>query len=59
VRGTIPIISVKSQSLEDGYMYLRLTGFKESTTKNMREKIRDYQKDHTLKGIVLDLRNNP
>lgn len=59
VRGTIPIISVKTQSLEDGYLYLRLTGFKESTTKNMREKLDEYQKDHELKGIVLDLRNNP
>ncbi|QGY41169.1 PDZ domain-containing protein [Pseudodesulfovibrio cashew] len=59
VRGTIPIVSVKSQSLEDGYLYLRLTGFKESTTKNMREKIAEYRKSHELKGIVLDLRNNP
>lgn len=59
VRGTIPIVSVKTQSLEDGYLYLRLTKFHESTTKNMREKIAEYQKDHTLKGIVLDLRNNP
>jgi len=59
VRGTIPIVSVKSQSLEDGYLYVRLTKFHESTTKNMREKIAEYQKDHELKGIVLDLRNNP
>ncbi len=59
VRGTIPIVSVKTQSLEDGYLYLRLTKFHESTTKNMREEIAAYQKTHTLKGIVLDLRNNP
>ena len=59
VRGTIPIVSVKSQSLEDGYLYLRLTKFHESTTKNMREKIAEYKKNHELKGIVLDLRNNP
>lgn len=59
IRGTIPIVSVKSQSLEDGYLYLRLTKFHESTTKNMREKIEEYQKSHTLKGVVLDLRNNP
>lgn len=59
IRGTIPILSVKTQSLEDGYLHLRLTGFKESTTKEMREKIDEYQKEHTLKGIVLDLRNNP
>lgn len=59
VRGTIPIVSVKSQSLEDGYLYLRLTKFHESTTKNMREKIAEYKKTHPLKGIILDLRNNP
>ncbi|WP_419787937.1 S41 family peptidase [Pseudodesulfovibrio sp.] len=58
-RGTIPIVSVKSQSLEDGYLYLRLTKFHESTTRNMREKISEYKKLHELKGIVLDLRNNP
>jgi carboxyl-terminal processing protease len=59
VRGTIPIISVKTQSMDDGYLYLRLTKFHESTTKNMREEIAAYQKEHELKGIVLDLRNNP
>lgn len=59
VRGTIPIVSVKQQVLDDGYLYLRLTRFHESTTKNLREKIADYQKDHTLKGVILDLRNNP
>lgn len=59
VRGTIPVHSVKTQSLEDGYLYLRLTGFKDSTTKDMRKEIKEYQKKHTLKGVVLDLRNNP
>jgi carboxyl-terminal processing protease len=59
VRGTIPIVSVKTKSLDDGYLYLRLTKFHESTTKNMREEIASYQKTHPLKGIVLDLRNNP
>jgi len=59
VRGTIPVLSVKSQSLEDGYLYVRLTGFKEKTTKEMRETITEYQREHELKGIVLDLRNNP
>ncbi|MBI9078196.1 MAG: S41 family peptidase [Pseudodesulfovibrio sp.] len=59
VRGTIPIVSVKSQSLEDGYLYLRLTKFHESSTKNLRKEIAEYQKKHTLKGIVFDLRNNP
>lgn len=59
VRGTIPIISVKSQVLEDGYLYLRLTRFHESTTKNLREEIAEYTKNAKLKGVILDLRNNP
>jgi carboxyl-terminal processing protease len=59
VRGTIPIVNVKTQSLEDGYLYLRLTKFQESSTKNLREAIDEYRKKHTLKGIVFDLRNNP
>jgi carboxyl-terminal processing protease len=59
VRGTIPIVNVKTQSLEDGYLYLRLTKFQESTTKNLRDAITEYQKKHPLKGIVFDLRNNP
>ncbi|NDV19163.1 PDZ domain-containing protein [Pseudodesulfovibrio sp. JC047] len=58
-RGTIPIVNVKTQSLEDGYLYLRLTKFQESSTRNLREEIEKYQKTHTLKGIVFDLRNNP
>jgi carboxyl-terminal processing protease len=58
-RGTIPIISVKSQVLEDGYLYIRLTRFNENTTHDMREKLQEYAKKHPLKGIVLDLRNNP
>jgi carboxyl-terminal processing protease len=59
VRGTIPIVNVKTQSLEDGYLYLRLTKFQESSTKNLREAIAEYQKSHAIKGIVFDLRNNP
>jgi carboxyl-terminal processing protease len=59
VRGTIPITSVKTSSLDDGYLYLRLTKFHESTTRNMRDEIAQYQKEHPLKGVVLDLRNNP
>ncbi|WP_419780010.1 S41 family peptidase [Maridesulfovibrio sp.] len=58
-RDTIPIISAKSQELEDGILYLRLTRFNENTTREMHKALRDYKKSHTLKGVVLDLRNNP
>ena len=36
-----------------------MTKFQESSTKNLRESIAEYQKKHALKGIVFDLRNNP
>lgn len=58
-RGSIQIKSVKSQELEDGFFYLRLTRFNENTTREMHKALAEYKKKHTLKGIVLDLRNNP
>lgn len=57
VRGTIPIFSVKSQELEDGILWLRVTRFNDNTTTELHKAIKDY--DSPLKGVVLDLRNNP
>ncbi|WP_462323314.1 S41 family peptidase [Desulfoplanes sp.] len=59
IRGIIPAKSVKSQELDPGYLYLRLTDFKANTVFDMRKAINGYSKDHDLKGIVLDLRSNP
>jgi carboxyl-terminal processing protease len=59
VRGTIPLISVKIKELEPGYVHLRLTDFKANTTDDMHRKLQEYQAKQELKGIVLDLRNNP
>ncbi|SDL14461.1 carboxyl-terminal processing protease [Maridesulfovibrio ferrireducens] len=58
-RGSIQIQSVKSQELEKGYLYLRLTRFSENTTSDMHKALKKYKKSNELKGIVLDLRNNP
>ena len=59
VRGTIPIVSVKVQELDPGYLHVRLTRFNEDTTRDMRKALRDYQAKQEIKGVVLDLRNNP
>ncbi len=59
VRGTIPVISVKTEPLEEGYLYVRLTRFNENTTRNLHEALDEYQRQHELKGVILDLRNNP
>ncbi len=58
-RDTIPIRGAKSEVLEEGYLYLRLIRFNENTSREMQTAIRNYKKKHQLKGIVLDMRNNP
>ena len=59
VRDAIPLISVKSKQLEAGYYWLRLTRFSERTTPELMDALKDAGKHGPLKGIVLDLRNNP
>ena len=56
-RGAIPLISVKSRELEKGYHLIRITRFSERTTEELQDAIKAAGAD--LKGIVLDLRNNP
>lgn len=63
VRDAIPLISVKSKPLEDGYYWVRLTRFSEKTTDELKEALKQANqaaKDTGgVKGIILDLRNNP
>ena len=60
VRDEIKISSVKNQ-LFDGIGYIRLTTFSEQTTPGLIKAVKEFQNelDNDLKGIVLDLRNNP
>lgn len=61
VRDEIRISSVKSQMLGDGFGYVRISEFQEPTTELMIAAIKKLQKEAggNLKGLVLDLRNNP
>lgn len=59
IRGTIPLISVKTKELEPGYLHVRITDFKANTTEDLHRQLREYQAKTALKGVVLDLRNNP
>jgi carboxyl-terminal processing protease len=60
-RDIIKVKSVKSRTLEKGYGYLRITNFQTHTTEHMSKAISGLKKDNggELKGMVLDLRNNP
>ena len=60
VREVIQIRSVKSKMLEDGYAYIRVTQFQDRTSGDLERTLQQLAQDHgPLRGMVLDLRNNP
>ena len=60
-RAEIQIQSVRARALEPGYAVVRLTQFEEATAEKMVRAINEAykQNDGNLKGLVLDLRNDP
>lgn len=60
-RDIIKVKSVKSRMLEKDYGYVRISSFQSKTGENLKEAIADLKKENAgnLKGLVLDLRNNP
>jgi carboxyl-terminal processing protease len=60
-RDTIKVLSVRSKSLGDGFGYVRISQFQANTGKNLVKAINKLKKENhgKLKGLVLDLRNNP
>jgi carboxyl-terminal processing protease len=60
-RAIIKIQSVKSKLLEPGYAYFRVTQFQEHTGETLARAIDNLfrQNQTPMKGIVLDLRNDP
>ncbi|WP_024327192.1 S41 family peptidase [Thioalkalivibrio sp. AKL19] len=58
-RDVIQVQSVRSEVLEDGYGYVRISNFQQRTARDLVRAIEDLQEQGELKGLVLDLRNNP
>ena len=60
-RAEIQIQSVRARALEPGYAVVRLSQFEEATADKMVRAINEAykQNDGNLKGLVLDLRNDP
>jgi carboxyl-terminal processing protease len=64
VRDKIKVQSVKSKMVEPGYGYVRVTQFQEETAADLARHLEKLYKDkdakgEPLKGLVLDLRNDP
>jgi carboxyl-terminal processing protease len=59
-REEIRVQSVKAKIVQPGYGWLRVSQFQELTVEELTSKINElYAKEPKLKGLVLDLRNDP
>lgn len=58
-RDIISLHSVKGMFLEPGFAYIRITNFQGQTTKDVKELLQKLEKKNHIKGLILDLRNNP
>ncbi len=59
IREIIQIKSVKADLLKNNVGYLRLTSFNENSGDQIREQIREFEKNGDINSYILDLRNNP
>ena len=58
-REEIQVQSVKSKMIEPGYGWVRVAQFQEQTGGDLVKHLQRLYKDGALKGLVLDLRNDP
>jgi len=59
-RREIKVVSVKARVIEPGYAWLRISQFQENTLDELAKKARElYAEQPDIKGLVLDLRNDP
>jgi carboxyl-terminal processing protease len=60
-RSRVELHSVRSELLESGYGYARISEFSETTGDDLGAALKDLRKHNgaALKGLVLDLRDNP
>ena len=61
MRDVIQVTSVRSRTLEPGFGYVRISQFQNRTGENLRDAVVRLRGDagDELRGLVLDLRNNP
>jgi carboxyl-terminal processing protease len=60
-RAEVEVHSVAASTLEPGYGYVRITSFSETTAQDLARAVSQLKRDNPsgIKGLVLDLRNNP
>ncbi|OGT07845.1 MAG: hypothetical protein A2X78_03290 [Gammaproteobacteria bacterium GWE2_37_16] len=58
-RDIVKVKTVKGKLLESGYGYVRIAIFQDPTARDVAKAIAQLKKKGPLKGLILDLRNNP
>lgn len=58
-RAIIHVQSVKAKAIEPGYAWVRISQFQENTIELLAKKLTELSAGKALKGIVLDLRDDP
>ncbi len=60
IRDIIPVESVRSLVLKPGYGYIRVTNFQANTSDDIMAELKKMEAGEVaLRGLILDLRNNP
>ena len=59
IREIIQIESVSAELIDKNIGYLRLSSFNENSSTQLKKKIKEIKKQGTVKGYIIDLRNNP
>jgi len=58
-RDIIKVASVKSRIIDEKTGYIRLTSFNENSSNQIKDKIKEFNKNENIENYILDLRNNP
>ena len=59
-REEIRTVSVRGKVMEPGYAWIRVSQFQERTVEDFAKKVEEvYKQEPNMKGLVLDLRNDP
>lgn len=59
VRDIISMHSVKGYFITPGLAYTRISNFQSHTTKDFKKKLIELEQQTPIRGLILDLRNNP
>jgi carboxyl-terminal processing protease len=59
VRDVVKVRSVRSEVFDNAFLYIRIGQFQVNTGQDLSQLITSVKAKHALKGVILDLRNNP